>query len=74
MQAADLIRMSTQIAEFFAAYPEEEAVAGIAEHLRSFWVPSMRVQLVAMHESGTAPLHPLVGRAIPVLRAADPAA
>ena len=74
MLPADLIRMSNQIAEFFAAYPDVEAVTGIAEHLRSFWAPSMRTQLVAMHEAGAPPLHPLVARAIPVLRAADPTA
>jgi formate dehydrogenase subunit delta len=74
MQEADLVRMSTQIAEFFAAYPKEEAIAGIADHLRSFWAPTMREQLFAMHEAGAPPLHPLVDRAITILRTADPTA
>jgi formate dehydrogenase subunit delta len=74
MQEADLVRMSTQIAAFFAAYPDAEAIPGIAEHLRNFWAPSMRDQLFAMHEAGTPPLHPLVGRAITILRAAEPTA
>jgi formate dehydrogenase subunit delta len=73
MQEADLVRMSTQIAEFFAAYPDDEAVPGVAEHLRSFWAPSMRAQLIAMHEAGMPALHPLVQRAIARLRDPEPA-
>lgn len=74
MQEADLVRMSNQIADFFAAYPEAEAVSGVANHLRSFWAPTMRAQLIAMHEAGASGLHPLVSRAIPILRSAGPAA
>lgn len=73
MLPADLIRMSNQIADFFAAYPDEEAVSGVAEHLRSFWPPSMREQLFAINAAGEAALHPLVQRAIVALRGADPA-
>ena len=71
MQGADLVRMSTQIAEFFAAYPDDEAVPGVAEHLRSFWAPTMREQLFRMHDAGTPPLHPLVVRAVTMLRATE---
>lgn len=63
MQNADLVRMSTQIAQFFEPYPAEEAVAGVADHIRGFWTPSMRMQLVAIHGAGTPPLHPLVAQA-----------
>ncbi len=71
MQGADLVRMSTQIADFFAAYPDDEAVPGVAEHLRSFWAPTMREQLFQMYDAGTPPLHPLVGRAVAMLRATE---
>lgn len=71
MQDADLVRMSTQIAAFFAAYPEEEAVPGVAEHLRNFWAPTMRERLFTLDDTGTTPLHPLVKQAITILRTAD---
>jgi formate dehydrogenase subunit delta len=74
MLPADLVRMANQIADFFAAYPDEEAVSGVADHLRSFWPPSMRNELFVVNVSGDATLHPLVQRAIEALRDADPAA
>jgi hypothetical protein len=30
----DLVRMVNQIADFFDAYPEPEAISGVTEHLR----------------------------------------
>lgn len=51
MHDADLIRMTRQIAAFYEPYPEAEAVAGIATHLRSFWDPAMRAQLDALAET-----------------------
>ena len=63
MLAADLIRMSTQIAQFFEPYPEEDAVTGVADHLRSFWDPSMRRELLTLHRQDATQLHPLVARA-----------
>jgi hypothetical protein len=49
-------------------------VSGVAEHLRSFWPPSMREELFAISAAGEASLHPLVQRAIVALRDTDPAA
>ncbi len=63
MQSADLVRMSTQIAQFFEPYPTEEAILGVAEHIRGFWTPSMRSELAAIHAAGTPALHPLVAQA-----------
>lgn len=63
MHSADLVRMSTQIAQFFEPYPADEAVAGVAEHIQGFWTPSMRSELVAIHAAGMPPLHPLVAQA-----------
>ncbi|MBV8247887.1 MAG: formate dehydrogenase subunit delta [Comamonas sp.] len=48
MDADNLIRMANRIAEFFEAMPErDEALHGIAEHIRKFWEPRMRAQLLA---------------------------
>jgi formate dehydrogenase subunit delta len=39
----NLIRMANQIGIFFESMPDrEEALEGIAKHLKSFWDPRMR--------------------------------
>lgn len=52
--------MANQIAQFFAAYPHEEAVVGVADHLKKFWEPRMRLQLSEYIAKGGAGLHALV--------------
>ena len=48
MDLDNLVTMANRIGAFFAAMPEREvALAGIAEHLRKFWEPRMRRQLLA---------------------------
>ena len=37
--------MANQIAAFFRAYPEADAVVGVDEHIRAFWTPGMRAAL-----------------------------
>lgn len=47
MKADQLITMANRIAQFFAAMPEpDESLEGVATHLRKFWEPRMRKQLV----------------------------
>jgi formate dehydrogenase subunit delta len=55
-----MVHMANQIALFFAAYPREEAIAGVADHLRKFWEPRMRRQLLDYTCQGGAGLHELV--------------
>jgi formate dehydrogenase subunit delta len=73
MQGDELVRMANQIAQFFSAYPEEDAVEGVRDHLDKFWPPSMRKELVAI-TGGLIPaeheLHPLVLQAARLLRPA----
>jgi formate dehydrogenase subunit delta len=59
-----MVHKVNQIALFFASYPEEEAVEGVANHLKSFWEPRMRRQIVAYVEAGGPNLHPLVAPAV----------
>jgi len=48
MQADHLIEMANQIGMFFESLPDrEEALTGIAEHIRKFWEPRMRRRLLA---------------------------
>ncbi|WP_041376039.1 formate dehydrogenase subunit delta [Polymorphum gilvum] len=63
-----LVYMANQIATFFASMPPEEASAGVAEHINSFWEPRMRAQLFALAEAGDAGLSPLVREALPKIR------
>lgn len=55
----ELVRMANQIAAFFASYPHEEAVTGMAQHIRDFWDPRMRTQMAGVLEAGGAGLDPL---------------
>jgi formate dehydrogenase subunit delta len=59
-----LVRMANQIADFFAPYPEEEAVTGVGDHIRSFWTKRMREELAAHVASGGKGLHPQVLEAV----------
>jgi formate dehydrogenase subunit delta len=43
-----IIRMSNQIATYFASRPQGERAAGIASHINDFWEPRMRSQLLAL--------------------------
>jgi formate dehydrogenase subunit delta len=56
--------MANQIADFFRPYPEEKAIAGVQEHIRSFWTPRMRKELFAHAAAGGKGLHPQVLEAI----------
>ena len=48
MKADHLIDMANQIGMFFESLPDrEEALTGIAEHIRKFWEPRMRRTLLA---------------------------
>ena len=66
MDTAHLIRMANRIGDFFAAMPErDEALAGIADHIKKFWDPRMRRALLAAVEGGGAPdLHEIVRAAL----------
>ncbi|WP_241666889.1 formate dehydrogenase subunit delta [Muricoccus nepalensis] len=58
-----LARMANQMADFFRAYPAEEARAGIRDHIEAFWTRRMRDALLAMVERRWTGLDPLVAGA-----------
>lgn len=66
MHTDSLVRMANQIGDFFAAMPDrEEALEGIATHLKKFWEPRMRRELLAhVDASQGAGLHAMVADAI----------
>ena len=67
-EATRLAHMSSQIATFFQAWPEDQAVAAIAGHINQFWAPPMRRDFVTLFGDDPAPLHPLTRRALPLIR------
>ncbi|MFL9861655.1 formate dehydrogenase subunit delta [Paraburkholderia madseniana] len=49
MDNQNLIDMANRIGDFFDSMPDrEEALAGIADHIRRFWEPRMRRALLAV--------------------------
>jgi len=56
VNAERLVAMANDIANFFAAEPDREiAIEGIRNHLRRFWEPRMRQQIIVhmqAHDSG----------------------
>lgn len=55
-----MVHLANQIALFFRTAPHDEAVAGVANHLKLFWEPRMLRQLYAYVAEGGAGLHELV--------------
>jgi len=74
MDAGVMVHKANQIALFFASYPHEEAVAGVATHLRSFWEPRMRRQIIEYVEAGGAGLHEIAAEAVRSLEMPAPPA
>ena len=61
-----LAYMANQIGRFFAHQKEEQAVAAINDHLRKFWDPRMRKQIVEQLDD--AALDPRVRQAVERLK------
>ena len=73
---ATLVRLANRIGDFFAAFPDrDEAIDGVAQHIRKFWEPRMRRRLYAYLDgpTGGAELDGLVREAVTARRGAlDP--
>ncbi len=67
-----LVYMANQIASFFVSQGrEEKAVAGAADHIKSFWDPSMRKGIFAhLDATGGEGLSPVALKALQMLRKA----
>ena len=61
-----VVRLGHDLVRNFEALPPEKASVEIATHIRKFWEPRMRHELVARVRWGDTTLHPLL-----VLAAAD---
>jgi len=61
---ARLVYLANQIAKFFHAQGEAAAAAGVEDHLRKFWDPRMRREIVSHLEAGGAGLLPAARAAV----------
>ena len=52
MSPEKLVYMANQIGRFFVSQGADQAVAGTLDHIRKFWDPRMRAQIVAHFEAG----------------------
>ncbi len=68
MNVTRLVDMANAIAAFFAADPDpDSAAAQVASHLRRFWEPRMRHEIVAHLAAGGAGLSPIARAAVAML-------
>ena len=60
-----LVAMANQIGQFFASQGDADAAAeAVADHLRRFWDPRMRAEIVAHLRQGGAGLDTLARAAV----------
>jgi formate dehydrogenase subunit delta len=64
MDNQKMVHQVNEIARFFQAYTEEEAVAGIATHVTKFWERRYKTQLLDYVAAGGEGLHPLAVTAL----------
>ena len=70
MKIEYLVKMANDVGNFFAAEAEgEAAVNAVAGHLRRFWEPRMRAQIVAHQVQGGVGLSDVARRAVALLAA-----
>jgi formate dehydrogenase subunit delta len=75
MGSDNLIRMANSIGDFFESMPDrDEALEATAMHMRKFWVPEMRRQLLAKLDAGGHGASDIVVQAVKRHRAAWPEA
>jgi formate dehydrogenase subunit delta len=65
MHVDNLVKMANNIAAFFQAEPDRAtAVHGVVDHMRKFWDPRMRKQIIAHYHAGGAGLSEIAGKAV----------
>ena len=67
-----LVKMANEISYFFRLKPEEQAIAGTANHIKRFWDPRMRKKMAEHLAHGGEGLTPLAREA--ATRACQPKA
>lgn len=73
MRPEKLVQMANQIGTFFVSQKSEDAVHGIADHLKKFWDPRMRAAIIEHLKAGGEGLDPKVRLAVQQLAAENTA-
>ena len=63
-----IIEMIRQIEDFFKPYPEKRRIEGMRNHLRTYWDPRMREQLIHMSKGGKYLFSPAIISTINLLK------
>lgn len=65
MDNSNLIKMANNIGAFFKSEPDRAlAVQGVEQHIRNFWEPRMRKQIIEYANSGDNELMDIVAEAV----------
>ena len=65
MDNSNLIKMANNIGAFFKSEPDRAmAIQGVEQHIRNFWEPRMRKQIIAYVENGNQDLLDIVAEAV----------
>lgn len=65
MDKSNLIKMANDIGSFFKSEPDRAlAIQGVEQHIRNFWEPRMRKEIVEYLEKGGADLMDIVAEAV----------
>lgn len=65
MDNNNLVKMANNIGSFFKSEPDRElAIQGVAQHLKNFWEPRMRKQIIEYLNNGGNELMDIVAEAV----------
>jgi len=68
MSCERIIEMINQIDDFFKPYPEKRRIEGIRNHLKTYWDPRMRNQLINLIDSDKILLSPSIVNSVQLLK------
>ena len=63
-----LVYMANQIGKYFASQHGADPATGVTDHLKKFWDPRMRKEIIALAGKGDTGLDPVVLRAVQALK------
>lgn len=65
MDKSNLIKMANDIGAFFKSEPDRNlAIQGVEQHIKNFWEPRMRKQIIEYIDNGGTELLDIVAEAV----------
>jgi formate dehydrogenase subunit delta len=71
MSPDKLVDLANQIGKVFAGEGDDQALAGIVDHLQKYWNPRMRAMIIGHVARGGQGLDPVVRNAVLLLQTTD---